>query len=97
MSQVATIRVTLPPALNRYVREKVAAGRFDSPADVIRQSLREMEAQERDKLAYWDEINSKIAQAETAVKRGQTMDGPSFMRKMKRKLLAEKTRQSKRK
>src|SRR5438477_12338111 len=34
------MQVTLPPALDRMVEEKVAAGLYESPSEVVREALR---------------------------------------------------------
>ena len=41
------MKVSLSKHFDRYVNEKIASGRYDSPSEVIREALRQMEEREQ--------------------------------------------------
>jgi antitoxin ParD1/3/4 len=79
------ISVTLSQEQQRYLDEKVASGEFASADEVIDAGLRSLREQER---AYWDDVNEKVAVAQSQIERGETVDGESFMAHCREQLAA---------
>lgn len=62
-----TVEVELPPALEKFARDSVAEGRFDSVSDVVASGLRALQAQEERKAAF----AAMLADVEAEVDRGE--------------------------
>ena len=69
------MNVSLTPELERFVKEQVDAGRYQTASEVVREGL-QMLAERQDLIA---EINGKIEQAEADVAAGRTV-GPNEAR-----------------
>ncbi len=72
------MNVSLTPELEKFVEETVASGRFRSASEVVRNSLRMMEEEERWK-AY---ARAKIAKGMEDVEAGRTISGEDFRREL---------------
>ncbi len=72
------MNVSLTPELEKFVEEAVASGRFRSASEVVRNSLRMMEEEERWK-AY---ARAKIAKGMEDVEAGRTISGEDFRREL---------------
>lgn len=74
------MNVSLTPELEKFVEETVASGRFRSASEVVRNSLRMMEEEERWK-AY---ARSKIEQGLADVEAGRVIDGETAMKRLRK-------------
>jgi antitoxin ParD1/3/4 len=79
MVRGATLNVSLTPKLDRYVRSKVASGRYESASEVIRESLRLSQAVEEGEQLFWASVRGKVAEARRQVAMGATVDGDTAM------------------
>ena len=76
------MNVSLTPELEKFVEEKVASGRYTSASEVIRESLRTYEAEER-----WREYaRKKIAEGMEDVKAGRLVDGETAMKQIRARI-----------
>jgi putative addiction module CopG family antidote len=75
MARASTINISLPGALGRYVREKVASGDYESPSDVIAASLKISKAMEEQQKQFWINTNEKVAEARREIANGEVFDG----------------------
>lgn len=71
--------VSLTNALKSYVRRKVAGGQYESASEVVRQSLRMMQEQERRERVFWSGVREKVKGARRSIASGNVMDGPVAM------------------
>ncbi len=76
------MNISLTPALEKFVQDKVASGLYNSVSEVIREALRMM--------AYKDKISQeRIAQLNKEIAEGWNdtviLDGPSAMEKLIKK------------
>jgi antitoxin ParD1/3/4 len=79
MARGSTLNVSLTASLDRYVREKVASGGYESASEVIRESLRLSLTMEQAQDLFWAAAREKVAVARKQVARGQLVDGPAAM------------------
>jgi antitoxin ParD1/3/4 len=70
----ATRNIALTPHLDRFVRNKIQSGRYQSASEVVRESLRIMEQVEQQRQSALSEISEKIRIGYEQFKRGQTVD-----------------------
>jgi antitoxin ParD1/3/4 len=71
--------VSLTNALKSYVRRKVVSGQYESASEVVRQSLRMMQEQERREKLFWSGVRKKVKGARRSIADGNVMDGPAVM------------------
>lgn len=72
------MNVSLTPALETFVTERVASGRFQSASEVIRQGLRLLVKEEEARQIVLRELRTKIAAGLTQAKRGDLVDAESW-------------------
>lgn len=71
--------VILGNHFSEFVERKIAAGRFETASEAVRAGLRMLEADET-KL---DLLIKKLATGKAQADRGETVDGETFMQKMR--------------
>ncbi|GIW56757.1 MAG: CopG family transcriptional regulator [Nitrospiraceae bacterium] len=71
--------VSLTNALKSYVRRKVASGQYESASEVVRQSLRMMQEQERRENLFWSGVRRKVKGARKSITNGNVVDGRAAM------------------
>lgn len=80
MAKRRGITVQLPPALTRFVEERIASGRYGSASDVVNDGLRllEIEEQQRRHVA---QVRTMIEEGAADADAGRLVDGESAMRR----------------
>jgi antitoxin ParD1/3/4 len=81
MAREATLSVSLTNQLRDYVRAKVESGRYESASEVIRESLRSMQDDEKRQHLYWADVREKVKEARIAIGRRDVVDGPKYMKR----------------
>lgn len=81
MARESTLTVSLTPKLRDYVRSRVESGDYESASEFIRESLRAMQEDEKQKRLYWSDVRRKVAEGLKDIEEGRTVDGPNAMRK----------------
>jgi antitoxin ParD1/3/4 len=79
MARQATMNVSLTPKLQKYVRQKVRSGQYESASEVIRDSLRALQQRDRGENQFWQHVNRKMAEAREDVAAGRVVDGDKAM------------------
>ena len=69
------MNVTLPPELERFVRDKIKSGLFGSESEVVRAALQLMEDQDRPVLWGDGDIRAKIDAGLVSLRAGKGVDG----------------------
>ena len=67
--------VSLPPDLERFVNERVAAGEYESAGAVIREGLRLLQERDREDEVRFAELRAAIDEGLAAAERGDVIDG----------------------
>src|SRR5215210_5360520 len=68
-SRETTMNVTLSGDIEQFIREEVASGRYDSPQEVVREGLRLLDQQRRERL------NQQIEEGLAQLDRGEGIPG----------------------
>ena len=79
MPSRATLSISVTPELQKFVARLVKSGRYTSASEVMREALRLLQHQERQRKAAGAEIRAKIAEGVTDEVRGDLYDGQSVM------------------
>ena len=86
MSNYSSLTVRLPEALDAFVRQHVASGRFASASDVVQEALILLERREHDRDAAPDEIRREIQLGIEQAEAGQLRDGQTVFAEIREKL-----------
>ncbi|HQZ40332.1 MAG TPA: type II toxin-antitoxin system ParD family antitoxin [Vicinamibacterales bacterium] len=86
MSRATSLTVTLPSDLDAFIRERVAAGRFATPGEAVREALVLLERRERERDAVIDEIRREIQLGIDQAEGGQLRDGETVFRELRHRL-----------
>lgn len=78
----ASLNVSLTPELERFVQERVATGRYQTASEVIREGLRLLEQEERDRELAFDALKAKLNRGVAQADGGQLIDPAEVLRKI---------------
>jgi antitoxin ParD1/3/4 len=78
--------IELSYELEQLVRSKVAAGRYDSAADVLKDASRLLEEQDRYTALHTQEIRDKIARGYESLRAGKGLDGEAVFEEIEKEL-----------
>jgi antitoxin ParD1/3/4 len=88
-----SLNVSLTPELEQFVQQRVATGRYQTASEVIREGLRLLENQERDREAAFMSLKAKLKRGSDQADRGEFVDPDKTLKKivtMKRRRAAGK-------
>jgi len=74
-----SLNVSLTAELDKFVANRVTSGRYQTASEVVREGLRLLELQERDRDAAHKALKAKLRRAAHQAQRGQAVDGEPFM------------------
>jgi len=80
------ITVTLPPELEAFIEERIAAGRFASAGEAVREGLRLLEVREQEREAVLSELRHEIEIGVEQAKAGKLSDGRAFFEQLRQKI-----------
>ena len=93
MAVRTSLNVSLTPELEKFVQGRVATGRYQTASEVVREGLRLLEQQERDREEAFRTLRSKLARAAAQAEHGELVDPEAVLKKieaLKRKRAREK-------
>jgi antitoxin ParD1/3/4 len=88
-----SLNVSLTPELGQFVQDRVATGRYQTASEVVREGLRLLEHQERDRQAAVEDVKSKLRRAAAQADRAEFVDPNETLKKiegLKRRRAAQK-------
>lgn len=80
------ITVTLSPELEAFIEERVAAGRFATAGEAVREGLRLLEEREQGREAVLAELRDEIEFGVEQAKAGKLSDGRAFFEQLRQKI-----------
>lgn len=79
-----TLNISLRPELEQFVQQRVASGRYQTASEVVREGLRLLEQQERDRQVAFKELKAKLRRGAAQAKRGEVVDPDEVLQKIGR-------------
>lgn len=72
--------ISLTPQLQKFVDDRVATGRYQTASEVVREGLRLLELQERERDAAFAALRKKLKRGAAQAQRGELVDGEKFFK-----------------
>lgn len=79
----AKMNVSLTPALEKLIQQKVKSGLYNSASEVIREALRLLEEQDRLRRMKLDDLRKDLAVGIEQADRGELTDGKEVFRRLR--------------
>src|SRR5580692_11071314 len=78
-----TVNVSLTPELDAFLQSRVKSGRYQTTSEVVREALRLLERQERDRVQAFQELKAKLARGAAQAARGELLDGDEVFEELR--------------
>jgi len=82
MAVRTSLNVSLTPELDRFVHDRVSTGRYQTASEVVREGLRLLEQQERDRDAAFLALKAKLKEASEQADRGEFVNPEQVFKKI---------------
>lgn len=79
-----SLNVSLTPELERFVQTRVATGRYQTSSEVIREGLRLLEREERDRDAAHEALKRKLQRGAAQAEKGELIDPADTLKKIEK-------------
>lgn len=86
MAARSSLNVSLTPELEKFVQDRVTSGRYQTASEVVREGLRLLELQERDRDEAYKALKGKLRRAAAQAERGELADGEEFIDRLIKRL-----------
>ena len=86
-----TVNVSLTPELDAFVQSRVASGRYQTASEVVREALRLLEREEREREAAFHDLKTKLELGAAQAERGELLDGDQVFAEL-REVIEERRR-----
>ena len=86
MAVRTSLNVSLTPELEQFVQGRLASGRYQTASEVVREGLRLLELQERDRDAAYKALKAKLKRGAEQAERGEVVDGEEFLEQLIQRL-----------
>jgi antitoxin ParD1/3/4 len=77
-----SLNVSLTPELDQFVQERVATGRYQTASEVVREGLRLLEHQERDRRIVFAALKAKLKRGAAQADRGEFVEPDAVLKQI---------------
>jgi len=70
-----TVNVSITPELDKFLQNRLKSGRYQTTSEVVREALRLLERQERDRDEAFRQLKAKLGKGAGQAERGELIDG----------------------
>ena len=82
MPAKSTLNVSLTPELEKFVQSRVSSGRYQTASEVVREGLRLLELQERDREAAFIALQGQLNRGAAQADRGEFVDPAEVLKRI---------------
>ena len=75
MAHRTTVNISLTPELDAFLQSRVKSGRYQTTSEVVREAIRLLERQEREREDGFQRLKAKLERASAQAERGELIDG----------------------
>jgi antitoxin ParD1/3/4 len=86
-----TVNISITPELHAFLQNRVKSGRYQTTSEVVREALRLLERQEKEREESLRQLKSKLKRGATQAERGELIDGDEVFDEL-RELIEERRR-----
>jgi antitoxin ParD1/3/4 len=86
-----TVNISITPELDAFLQNRVKSGRYQTTSEVVREALRLLERQEREREESFQQLKVKLNRGATQAERGELIDGDEVFDEL-RELIEERRR-----
>ena len=94
MPSRSSLNVSLTPALEKFVHDRVATGRYQTASEVVREALRMMETRERQRIEAHATLKKRLQNDAAAAERGDWFDGEEVFEELRRRSVGRRRRKA---
>src|SRR5260221_9808602 len=91
MATRTTVNISLTPKLGAFLRSRVRSGRYQTTSEVVREALRLLERQEKERQEGFQQLKSKLERGAAQAERGELIGSDEVFAEL-RELIAERRR-----
>jgi antitoxin ParD1/3/4 len=91
MANRTTVNISLTPELDAFLQSRVKSGRYQTTSEVVREAIRLLERQEKEREEGLEELRAKLKRGAAQAKRGELMGGDEVFEEL-REMLKERRR-----
>ena len=89
MANRTTVNISITPELDAFLRSRVKSGRYQTTSEVVREALRLLERQEKEREEGLRQLKAKLERGAAQAKRGELIDGDEVFEEL-RELIEER-------
>ncbi|MCB1018979.1 MAG: type II toxin-antitoxin system ParD family antitoxin [Bryobacterales bacterium] len=78
-----TVNISLTPELGEFLQDRVKSGRYQTTSEVVREALRLLERQERERDLAFEGLKAKLERGAAQAERGELLDGDEVFGELK--------------
>ncbi len=86
-----TVNVSITPELDQFLQSRVKSGRYQTTSEVVREALRLLERQERERDEALSQLKVKLKRGAAQAERGKLLDGDEVFDEL-REMINERRR-----
>jgi len=90
MAGRTTVNVSLTPELEAFLQSRVKSGRYQTASEVVREALRLLERQEKERADSLRQLKAKLEEAAAEAERGELIDGEEAFADLRRQIDARR-------
>src|SRR5258708_35627848 len=94
MANRTNVNVSLNPELGAFHQKRVKSGRYQTSSEVVREALRLLQRQEKERDAAFKQLKAKLDRGAGQAERGKILDGDDVFEEL-RELIEERRRAKK--
>src|ERR1700676_4970776 len=83
MAHRKTVNISLTPELGAFLQSRVRSGRYQTTSEVVREALRLLERQERDRGEALQELKAKLERGAKQAARGELLEGDEVFEELR--------------
>jgi len=83
MATRTTVNISLTPELSAFLQNRVKSGRYQTTSEVVREALRLLERQERDREQAFQQLKEKLERGAAQADRGELLDGDQVFEELR--------------
>jgi antitoxin ParD1/3/4 len=86
-----TVNISITPELDAFLRSRVKSGRYQTTSEVVREALRLLERQERERDEAFQQLKARLETGADQAERGELLDGDAVFDEL-REMIEERRR-----